>query len=730
MPTPPIGADCTGAAPRQEVRELTDEQWQHFIAAIRTLQARATPETASAYDQLAFIHHKYANAGRIHQTASFLPWHRLFLRAFEYELQQIDPTVTVPYWDWTRDSTRLANAPFWRASLLGGNGTGGRGVVHDGGFADWVPFRGPVDGVDKRNYGLVRFWGNDEGLEAGAAAPTIERVLRRSKTFDALREGIETGGHGDVHIAVGGDMADFYSPNDPVFWLHHAFIDKLWADWQARPGNDPLDYGGPTIKGPDRAKLTDALDGFSGVTVADVMQSSALCASYAPSTTPLETVTTLRASSATIRPREKVVYIATVSSAEKGTVDFDQTRGNGLPDRPLCTNVQPVFAVDTWTAVCETDARKLSPGVGSKSVVATYRGGAGEKASSGLVRQRVARNNPKVLWNPAETVTYGTPLGENLTTFENVPGTKRFTVLATAAKPRLESLAGVPLATRAPETTVGPDTILDAGYHVLLLRFKPTKGPAQLLTRRFIVTPGTLFITPQNQRITTEEKTPPLSFDIFGFVASETPASLTGFEQPICRAASPEGLAEGAPRPVGEYTIFCEGGSSLNYVFETGTTGTLEVLSPDDPNAGLPPDQNPLPTGDGGGPSRLQEPKVCTSFESKVYCGGIGRRASLKRFLLLRKGRIVARGRARKQGDLLEVRANVRPGRYVLLLLTRSGKRRQIPIRILPPTPAGQASAGVRFGRRSRLCRLGTMRLLGARTRDGVRATRWRIVQR
>lgn len=26
------------------------------------------------------------------------------------------------------------------------------------------------------------------------------------------------------------------SPNDPVFWLHHAFLDKIWADWMARHG--------------------------------------------------------------------------------------------------------------------------------------------------------------------------------------------------------------------------------------------------------------------------------------------------------------------------------------------------------------------------------------------------------------------------------------------------------------------------------------------------------------
>jgi hypothetical protein len=34
-------------------------------------------------------------------------------------------------------------------------------------------------------------------------------------------------------------MVPMTSPNDPVFWLHHCFIDKLWADWQAKWQEEP-----------------------------------------------------------------------------------------------------------------------------------------------------------------------------------------------------------------------------------------------------------------------------------------------------------------------------------------------------------------------------------------------------------------------------------------------------------------------------------------------------------
>jgi hypothetical protein len=33
-------------------------------------------------------------------------------------------------------------------------------------------------------------------------------------------------------------MAGDFSPNDPLFWLHHANVDRLWAIWQTMPGQE------------------------------------------------------------------------------------------------------------------------------------------------------------------------------------------------------------------------------------------------------------------------------------------------------------------------------------------------------------------------------------------------------------------------------------------------------------------------------------------------------------
>ncbi|KAJ2790562.1 hypothetical protein H4R20_006994, partial [Coemansia guatemalensis] len=60
----------------------------------------------------------------------------------------------------------------------------------------------------------------------------IRSLLSRSTTMAQLRPAIEYSLHGAVHLAMGGDMIQNYSPNDFVFWLHHANIDRLWFVWQ------------------------------------------------------------------------------------------------------------------------------------------------------------------------------------------------------------------------------------------------------------------------------------------------------------------------------------------------------------------------------------------------------------------------------------------------------------------------------------------------------------------
>ena len=68
--------------------------------------------------------------------------------------------------------------------------------------------------------------------------------------------------HNRVHLWIGGNMAPMTSPNDPVFFLHHCFVDKLWADWQAvqlERNPEAAPHYAPERDGPPGHNLEDRL---------------------------------------------------------------------------------------------------------------------------------------------------------------------------------------------------------------------------------------------------------------------------------------------------------------------------------------------------------------------------------------------------------------------------------------------------------------------------------------
>ncbi|MEP6493876.1 MAG: tyrosinase family protein [bacterium] len=98
---------------RKNVKDLTTDQKRRFVAAIVALRdARLHPSIThpglqSRYDDFTRMR---ALAAMAYQSASspadrgecppaVFPWHRELVNRFERELQAIDPTVTVPYWD-------------------------------------------------------------------------------------------------------------------------------------------------------------------------------------------------------------------------------------------------------------------------------------------------------------------------------------------------------------------------------------------------------------------------------------------------------------------------------------------------------------------------------------------------------------------------------------------------------------------------------------------------------
>lgn len=138
---------------------------------------------------------------------------------------------------------------------------------------------------------LNRDWisGNDAGAElAEKYNVSAVEIVQTEEKFLTYHDTLERGPHAAIHSAIGGDMNPATSPNEPMFFLHHAQVDRLWWLWQQENPETRLeDYSGNRVlnSGANDAELTDVMD-FMGlaanVTVEDVMGTSSeiLCYEY------------------------------------------------------------------------------------------------------------------------------------------------------------------------------------------------------------------------------------------------------------------------------------------------------------------------------------------------------------------------------------------------------------------------------------------------------------------
>ena len=210
---------------RKNYRNLTDVERDRFVQALYHVKS------TGLVDQFAQMHAMHFFMG-IHTSSHFLPWHREMILRFERELQKFHPDITLPYWDSTVD--RSPSDPLWANSFLGQFNSA---------------------------WGLGRALGS-------ATLPTTQQVNTNQGrgTYNTFWPELENPIHNSPHRWVEGEMSDFDSPHDPVFYLHHCWIDLLWARWQrAHPGAPFVSSGAglglndPLMEWPDRTPA-DVLD--------------------------------------------------------------------------------------------------------------------------------------------------------------------------------------------------------------------------------------------------------------------------------------------------------------------------------------------------------------------------------------------------------------------------------------------------------------------------------------
>jgi hypothetical protein len=183
------------------------------------------------FNELSKIHND--NNDYIHGKELFLPWHRKFLATYEDELLKIDSSVIMPFIDWTTYSSNPHRHPVLQNNMYGGNGNRRNNWCLDSGTFARTNVTTPNNKCLQRRYDKN---GNTE-LTEFSSKEEVQSSIDGNDNYSDFRNSIQGNIHNLPHYYIGNgefDLAQLYSPNDPLFYLHHAFIDNMWFQWQSK----------------------------------------------------------------------------------------------------------------------------------------------------------------------------------------------------------------------------------------------------------------------------------------------------------------------------------------------------------------------------------------------------------------------------------------------------------------------------------------------------------------
>ncbi|MFM7519145.1 MAG: tyrosinase family protein [Planctomycetota bacterium] len=171
-----------------------------------------------------------------HGTNLFLPWHRHYITQFEKICGELigDRSFALPYWDWTHQGGRIPDA-FYDFDELD------VAFWNDDGVGNFPMNWGRVDSRGTRAMVKGQRLQDDPVRGGNFTATRISRIKRASR-FDVFMSQLEGTPHNSGHVVVGGSdghMSSGLSPLDPLFWLHHCNVDRLWAEWQVAGNRTP-----------------------------------------------------------------------------------------------------------------------------------------------------------------------------------------------------------------------------------------------------------------------------------------------------------------------------------------------------------------------------------------------------------------------------------------------------------------------------------------------------------
>ncbi|MCX6319179.1 MAG: tyrosinase family protein [Bacteroidetes bacterium] len=200
---------------RKNANKLTTAERDRFVAAFGTMNR------TGKFDDFRNMHLR-STQDEAHGNDGFLPWHRAYLLDLERELQKIDASVALPYWKFDEPAPKLFSPEF-----IGVPGSQGRVRFTSGHpFNFWT-----TDGV----VGIIRtprFQTQTQPANVISEQATINLGQSEGSPY-SLFVRMEGRPHGSAHTSFAGSIDTIHTAaKDPLFFLLHCNVDRLWAKWQ------------------------------------------------------------------------------------------------------------------------------------------------------------------------------------------------------------------------------------------------------------------------------------------------------------------------------------------------------------------------------------------------------------------------------------------------------------------------------------------------------------------
>jgi tyrosinase len=228
-----------GKVQRKNESEMSDPEKTTFKSAISNFNSLfRSPIVGGTYGQMVAIHAlecrdadgNVISCHRMHSmdgpvgTQRFLTWHRIYLAYLEGWIRQnINSDFFIPYWDWVGNPS----IPDWLKNFTPNV---------------FVPLDTEKIPPEPSNWLNVQNWARSPGQQTNGFLPTSDQVndCLAWQSYSGFTRNLEWL-HNGVHTWVGGPMIDIMiSPADPLFWLHHGNVDRIWSMWQTvHPDQNP-----------------------------------------------------------------------------------------------------------------------------------------------------------------------------------------------------------------------------------------------------------------------------------------------------------------------------------------------------------------------------------------------------------------------------------------------------------------------------------------------------------